>query len=87
MRIGAHEIAPKVLLAPMAGVTDKPFRQLCRQLGAGLCVSEMTTSGLKSRSTASSTPAEYGLKWSMRCHSGFFQPGTLSSRATRRNPP
>lgn len=42
--IGPHEIAPRVILAPMAGVTDKPFRILCKRLGAGLCVSEMTTS-------------------------------------------
>lgn len=42
--IGPHEIAPRVVLAPMAGVTDKPFRILCKRLGAGLCVSEMTTS-------------------------------------------
>ncbi|MDQ3510542.1 MAG: tRNA dihydrouridine synthase DusB [Pseudomonadota bacterium] len=44
MRIGPYSIAPKVILAPMAGVTDKPFRVLCKRLGAGLCVSEMTTS-------------------------------------------
>jgi tRNA-dihydrouridine synthase B len=44
MRIGPHAIDPKVILAPMAGVTDKPFRVLCKRLGAGLCVSEMTTS-------------------------------------------
>ena len=44
MRIGPHLIAPNVILAPMAGVTDRPFRQLCRRLGAGLAVSEMTTS-------------------------------------------
>ncbi len=44
MRIGPYDIAPKVILAPMAGVTDKPFRLLCKQLGAGLAVSEMTTS-------------------------------------------
>jgi tRNA-dihydrouridine synthase B len=44
MRIGPHLIAPDVILAPMAGVTDRPFRQLCRRLGAGLAVSEMTTS-------------------------------------------
>ena len=44
MRIGPHSIEPKVILAPMAGVTDKPFRVLCKQLGAGLAVSEMTTS-------------------------------------------
>jgi tRNA-dihydrouridine synthase B len=44
MRIGPHLIDPPVILAPMAGVTDRPFRQLCRRLGAGLAVSEMTTS-------------------------------------------
>ncbi len=43
MRIGPHLIEPAVVLAPMAGVTDKPFRQLCKRLGAGLAVSEMTT--------------------------------------------
>jgi tRNA-dihydrouridine synthase B len=37
-------IEPKVILAPMAGVTDKPFRQLCKRMGAGLAVSEMTIS-------------------------------------------
>lgn len=44
MQVGPHTISPNVILAPMAGVTDKPFRVLCKQLGAGLCVSEMTTS-------------------------------------------
>ena len=44
MQIGSHRIAPRLILAPMAGVTDKPFRRLCKQLGAGLAVSEMTTS-------------------------------------------
>ncbi|HVR81086.1 MAG TPA: tRNA dihydrouridine synthase DusB [Luteimonas sp.] len=44
MQIGSVAIAPNVILAPMAGVTDKPFRQLCKRLGAGLAVSEMTTS-------------------------------------------
>jgi tRNA-dihydrouridine synthase B len=44
MQIGLHRIDPPVILAPMAGVTDKPFRQLCKRLGAGLAMSEMTTS-------------------------------------------
>jgi tRNA-dihydrouridine synthase B len=44
MRIGPYDIAANVLLAPMAGVTDKPFRLLCKRLGAGMAVSEMTTS-------------------------------------------
>jgi tRNA-dihydrouridine synthase B len=44
MRIGPYTIAPNVMLAPMAGVTDKPFRLLCKRMGAGLAVSEMTIS-------------------------------------------
>ena len=44
MHIGPYLIDPPIGLAPMAGVTDKPFRQLCKKLGAGLAVSEMTTS-------------------------------------------
>jgi len=44
MRIGPYDIAANVWLAPMAGVTDKPFRLLCKRLGAGVAVSEMTTS-------------------------------------------
>lgn len=43
-QIGPHRIDVPVILAPMAGVTDKPFRQLCKRLGAGLAVSEMTIS-------------------------------------------
>ncbi|HEV2608570.1 MAG TPA: tRNA-dihydrouridine synthase, partial [Xanthomonadaceae bacterium] len=44
MQIGPYRIELKVILAPMAGVTDKPFRLLCKRLGAGLAVSEMTSS-------------------------------------------
>ena len=44
MRIGPYSIQPRVILAPMAGVTDKPFRLLCKRMGAGLAVSEMTIS-------------------------------------------
>jgi tRNA-dihydrouridine synthase B len=43
MRIGNIELANNLILAPMAGVTDRPFRQLCRHLGAGLAVSEMVS--------------------------------------------
>jgi len=44
MNIGKHTFDTPLILAPMAGVTDRPFRNLCYQLGASLCVSEMVTS-------------------------------------------
>lgn len=44
MNIGPHVLANNLFAAPMAGVTDRPFRQLCRRLGAGYAVSEMVTS-------------------------------------------
>ena len=43
LRIGPHEVWPPVVLAPMAGVTNAPFRTICREQGAGLFVSEMIT--------------------------------------------
>ena len=44
MHIGPYILANNVFVAPMAGVTDRPFRRLCKQLGAGYAVSEMVTS-------------------------------------------
>ena len=44
MNIGQYTFDSPLILAPMAGVTDRPFRNLCYQLGADLCVSEMVTS-------------------------------------------
>lgn len=41
MRIGQYEIKNRIFLAPMAGITDQPFRRLCSQFGAGLTFSEM----------------------------------------------
>ncbi|PLY16242.1 MAG: tRNA dihydrouridine synthase DusB [Sedimenticola sp.] len=43
MHIGTIQLENNLLLAPMAGVTDRPFRQLCRKLGAGMAVSEMVS--------------------------------------------
>src|SRR5690606_11911626 len=42
--IGRHVLSSPVILAPMAGVTDRPFREMCRRFDAGLAVSEMLTS-------------------------------------------
>src|SRR3569623_694411 len=42
--IGSHNLRNNLFVAPMAGVTDRPFRQLCKRLGAGYAVSEMVAS-------------------------------------------
>ncbi len=44
MQIGSYTLKNKLILAPMAGITDRPFRELCRQFGVGLAVSEMVAS-------------------------------------------
>ncbi|HEX9193100.1 MAG TPA: tRNA dihydrouridine synthase DusB [Burkholderiales bacterium] len=44
MRIGTHTLRNNLFVAPMAGVTDRPFRQLCKKFGAGFAVSEMVAS-------------------------------------------
>jgi tRNA-dihydrouridine synthase B len=44
MRIGSFELKNNLIVAPMAGVTDRPFRQLCKRMGAGMAVSEMVAS-------------------------------------------
>jgi tRNA-dihydrouridine synthase B len=43
LAIGPYRLPHRVILAPMAGVTDRPFRQLCKQWGAGMAVSEMVS--------------------------------------------
>ena len=52
--IGPYQVSDRALLAPMAGVTDLPFRQLCREMGAGLVVSEMVASDPSTWSTRKS---------------------------------
>ena len=54
MRIGLHQLENNLVVAPMAGVTDRPFRQLCKRLGAGLAVSEMVSADPRLRSTPKS---------------------------------
>jgi tRNA-dihydrouridine synthase B len=44
MQIGPYKLANNLVLAPMAGITDRPYRQLCKSLGAGMAVSEMVSS-------------------------------------------
>ena len=54
MRLGAHDLRNGLFVAPMAGVTDRPFRMLCRRFGAGLAVSEMVSSRPDLRETRKS---------------------------------
>jgi tRNA-dihydrouridine synthase B len=54
VHIGTHHIENNLVVAPMAGVTDRPFRQLCKRLGAGLAVSEMVASDPRLRVTPKS---------------------------------
>jgi tRNA-dihydrouridine synthase B len=54
MRIGTHVLRNNLFVAPMAGVTDRPFRNLARRFGAGLAVSEMTASNPRLRNTVKS---------------------------------
>ena len=44
MRIGPYQLKNRLVVAPMAGVTDRPFRQLCKKMGAAMAVSEMVAS-------------------------------------------
>jgi len=66
VRIGPYVLSSPVVLAPMAGVTDRPFRILCRKLGAGLAASEMLTSDTRLWTTSKS-------RWRMN-HEGEPEP-------------
>jgi tRNA-dihydrouridine synthase B len=54
MQIGAHVLRSGLFVAPMAGITDRPFRALCRRFGAGLAVSEMVSARPELRGTRKS---------------------------------
>src|SRR5258706_7474882 len=54
MQLGAHVLRNGLFVAPMAGVTDRPFRTLCRRYGAALAVSEMVSSRPELRATRKS---------------------------------
>jgi len=55
MQIGPYQLRNNVFVAPMAGVTDRPFRQLCKEMGAGYAVSEMAASNPRLWATDKST--------------------------------
>jgi tRNA-dihydrouridine synthase B len=55
LSIGPYTLPNSLILAPMAGVTDRPFRQLCHRMGAGMVVSEMVTSDVRLWNTRKSS--------------------------------
>ncbi|MBC6962016.1 MAG: tRNA dihydrouridine synthase DusB [Nitrosomonas sp.] len=66
MQIGSYTLKNKLIVAPMAGVTDRPFRQLCKRMGAAMAISEMV----------SSNSLLYGSEKTRRraCHDGEVKP-------------
>lgn len=76
MRIGPYSLTNNLILAPMAGVTDRPFRALCRRLGAGLAVSEMVTADT----------TLYGSRKSLRRLDHAGDPGPVSVQIVGANP-
>ena len=52
MRIGNVEVASRLALAPMAGVTDMAFRQICRELGAGYSCTELVSCAIRIKRAA-----------------------------------
>jgi len=68
MKIGPYQLENNLILAPMAGVTDRPFRQMCKDLGAGSAVGEMVSANPVLRNTRKSLlrlnhQGESGLRW------------------------
>ena len=64
MRIGSYELKNRILLAPMAGITDQPFRRLCAHYGAGLTFSEMKSANPQVRSEERRVGKECRSRWS-----------------------
>jgi tRNA-dihydrouridine synthase B len=76
MRIGCVNLSNNLILAPMAGVTDRPFRRLCRRFGAGLAVSEML----------SANPALYGSRKSRERGDHRGEPGPIAVQIAGADP-
>jgi tRNA-dihydrouridine synthase B len=76
MRIGPYQLASSTVVAPMAGVADRPFRELCRSFGAGLAVSEMV----------SAKPALWATRKSRQRLDHAGEPGPLSVQIVGADP-
>lgn len=66
MQLGSYTVDVPIMLAPMAGMSDLPFREMCRQLGAGYAVGEMTTSKPQFRDSKKSST-----RWAQEGESGL----------------
>ncbi|MGQ9659618.1 MAG: tRNA dihydrouridine synthase DusB [Thermochromatium sp.] len=75
-QIGPHRLANNLILAPMAGITDRPFRTLCRRLGAGLAVAEMVAANT----------ALWGSRKSLRRLDYHNEPGPISAQIVGSDP-
>ena len=77
MQFAGFTCATTLFVAPMAGVTDRPFRQLCKRLGAGMAVSEMVTSNslLYGSAKTCAAPTIAGRRSRYRCRSPAQTPG------------
>ncbi|MTW21617.1 tRNA dihydrouridine synthase DusB [Allochromatium palmeri] len=75
-QIGPHRLANNLILAPMAGITDRPFRTLCRRLGAGLAVAEMVAANT----------ALWGSRKSLRRLDYRDEPGPISAQIVGSDP-
>ena len=74
MQIGPYQLENQLILAPMAGVTDRPFRQLCKEFGAGMTVSEMISSKPELRNS---------IKTQLRMqHDGEIEPRSIQIAGT-----
>lgn len=76
LQIGPYRLANNLLLAPMAGITDRPFRTLCRRLGAGLAVAEMVAANT----------ALWGSRKSLRRLDYQDEPGPISAQIVGADP-
>ena len=76
LRIGPHQLVNNLILAPMAGITDRPYRSLCRRLGAGLAVAEMV----------SANTALWGSRKSLRRLDYRDEPGPISAQIVGSDP-
>src|SRR5690625_4028476 len=85
LHIGPHQVWPPVVLAPMAGVTNAPFRALCRSHGAGLYVSEMIAArGLVEGGAKTARLARFGPDETPRSMQLYGTDPTIMEEAVRR---